>query len=137
MEGGRENDREREIIFLFKLLRDDYLKLNCFYYFLKIFLKVEIYKIMSFICNSSYIVYLLLRSVNLLSFICEIYIFIFTYYGVIKTLYILFSFQMTNHQKYRFHRRDTGQYRHRHQTKVRYRFRFSYKTGADTRTGEP
>ena len=27
-----ERKIEREIIFLFKLLRDDYLKLNCFYY---------------------------------------------------------------------------------------------------------
>ena len=33
----REKDREREIILLFKLLRDDYLKLNCFYYFFKYF----------------------------------------------------------------------------------------------------
>ena len=35
--GRREKDREREILFLFKLLRDDYLKLNCFYYFFKYF----------------------------------------------------------------------------------------------------
>ena len=41
MEGGREKDRDREIILLFKLLRDDYLKLNCFYYFLKYFLKLK------------------------------------------------------------------------------------------------
>ena len=39
MEGGREKDREREreIILLFKVLRDDYLELNCFYYFFKYF----------------------------------------------------------------------------------------------------
>ena len=37
MEGGREKDREREIILHFKLLRDDYLKLNYFYYFFKNF----------------------------------------------------------------------------------------------------
>ena len=38
-EGGREKDREREreIILLFKLLRDDYLKLNYFYYFFEYF----------------------------------------------------------------------------------------------------
>ena len=40
MEGEREGgerkiEREREIILLFKLLRDDYLKLYCFYYFFK------------------------------------------------------------------------------------------------------
>ena len=34
---GRERKIEREIIFLFKLLRDDYLKLNCFYYCFKYF----------------------------------------------------------------------------------------------------
>ena len=122
---------------IFKLLRDDYLKLNYFYYFFKIFLKVEIYKFMIFIFNYCYIVYLLLRSVNLLSIVCETYLFIFIYYGVIKTLYNLFSFQMTNHRKYRFHRTDTGQYRHRYRTEVRYRFRFSQKTGTDTGTGEP
>ena len=93
--------------------------------------------IYSFIFNYCYIIYLLLRIVNLLSFVCETYIFIFTYYGVIKILYNLFSFQMTNHRKYRFHRTDTGQYCHRHRTEVRYRFRFSQKTGADTGTGEP
>ena len=92
---------------------------------------------MIFIFNYCYIVYLFLRSVNLLSFVCETYIFIFIYYRVIKTLYNLFSFQMTNHRKYRFHRTDTGQYRHRHRTEVRYRFRFSQKTGTDTGTGEP
>ena len=37
MEGGREKDRERKIILVFKLLRDDYLKPNYFYYFLKYF----------------------------------------------------------------------------------------------------
>ena len=92
---------------------------------------------MIFIFNYCYIVYLLLRSVNLLSFFCETYIFIFIYYGVIKNLYNLFSFQMTNHRKYRFHQTDTEQYRYRHQTKVRYRFRFSQKTGTDTGIGEP
>ena len=121
----------------FKLLRDDYLKLNCFYYFLKYFKKLKFKKFMIFIFNQCYIVYLLLRSVNLLSFVCETYIFIFIYYGVIKTLYNLFLFQMTNHRKYRFHRTNTGQYRHRHRTEVRYRFRFSQKTGTDTGTGEP
>ena len=92
---------------------------------------------MIFIFNYCYSVYLLLRSVDLLSFVCETYIFIFIFYGVIKTLYNLFSFQTTNHRKYRFHRTDTGQYRHRHRTEVRYRFRFSQKTGTDTGTGEP
>ena len=42
IDGGRERERaererEREIILLFKLLGDDYLKLNCFYYFFKYF----------------------------------------------------------------------------------------------------
>ena len=44
MEGGRDKDRERaereierEIILLFKLLRDDYLKVNYLYYFFKYF----------------------------------------------------------------------------------------------------
>ena len=52
MEGGRERDRwregereggerkierEREITLLFKILRDDNLKLSCFYYFSKYF----------------------------------------------------------------------------------------------------
>ena len=46
MEGGRERgrrekdrerEREREIILLFKLLRDDYLKLICSYHFFKYF----------------------------------------------------------------------------------------------------
>ena len=46
MEGGREKgreggerkiEREREIMLLFKLLRYDYLKLNCSYYFFKYF----------------------------------------------------------------------------------------------------
>ena len=35
MEGEREGGErniEREIILLFKILRDDYVKLNCFYY---------------------------------------------------------------------------------------------------------
>ena len=40
MEGereGGEKDKEREIILLFKLLRDNYLKLYCFYYFFRYF----------------------------------------------------------------------------------------------------
>ena len=36
-EGERKIEREREIILLFKLLRDDYLKLNYFYYFFEYF----------------------------------------------------------------------------------------------------
>ena len=101
------------------------------------FLIVKIYMFRAFILNSSCIVYLLLRSVNLLSFVCETYIYIFLNYGVIKILYNLFSVKMTNHQKYRFNRTDTEKYRHRFRTKVRYRLRFSQKTDTNTETGEP
>ena len=80
--------------------------------------------------------YLLLRSVNLLSFFCETYIYIFTYYGVIKIVYNLFSVKMTNNRKYRFNGTNTKKYRHQYQTKVRYRLRFSQKTDTDTGTGE-
>ena len=31
--GGRKIEREREMILIFKFLRDDYLKLYCLYYF--------------------------------------------------------------------------------------------------------
>ena len=78
---------------LFKLLRDDYLKL-IFLLLLLIFLKVKIYIFRILILNYLCIVYLLLRSVNILSFVCETYIYIFL---VIKTLYTLFSIQKTNH----------------------------------------
>ena len=36
-EGGRKIEREREMILIFKLLRDNYLNPYCLYYFLKYF----------------------------------------------------------------------------------------------------
>ena len=81
----------------------------------------------------------IIRNINLLSFVCKTCVIYVNILIVVSQFFFtnLCSILMMFHQKYRFNRSDSEQYRHRYRTEVTYRFRFLEQTVTDTGTGEP